>query len=374
MSVVFAAPSQATSPSNSVLEHGIPESMKAVVHHEFGGPETLSVTELPVPTPAPGEVLVRVRAVSVGRTLCVETRAGRLPFARDLTLPHVLGADHVGEVVAAAADVDAALLGRRVAVFPVVHCARCRFCLVGRTESCADLRLIGVHRQGAYARYCVVPARNVHPVPEGVDDLEACALALNGAVARRQLDLAEVTADSWVLVHGASGGLGSTLVRLASHRGARVVACSRQARKRELMAGLGADLVLDPDSPVFAETIREATDGTGVDAVVDNLVDPDLWARTSPLLAAGGTVVCSGAMAGGTAQLDLRQTYLRNQRVLGVRTARPSDVDALWRDVADGLRAVVDADSVFTLEQAADAHRHLEEAHHFGRVVLTVDD
>ncbi|WP_075743748.1 MULTISPECIES: zinc-binding dehydrogenase [Actinoalloteichus] len=347
--------------------------MKAVVHHEFGGPETLRIEELPVPLPGPGEVLVQVRAVSVGRTLCIETRAGRLPFARSLSFPHVLGADHVGEVVAAAADVDGALLGRRVAVFPVVHCARCRACLAGRTESCADLRLIGVHRQGAYARYCVVPARNVHPVPEDVSDLEVCALALNGAVARRQLDLAEVTAGSWVLVHGASGGLGSTLVRLALHRGARVAACSRQGWKRELVAGLGADLVLDPDSPDFAETIREATEGAGVDAVVDNLVDPSLWARTAPLLAAGGTVVCSGAMAGGTAQLDLRQMYLRNQRVLGVRTARPADVQALWRDVSEGLRAVVDPESAFTLEQAADAHRHLEEARNFGRVVLTVD-
>ncbi|WP_233160447.1 quinone oxidoreductase family protein [Actinophytocola xanthii] len=350
----------------------IPAEMTAVVLTGFGGPEVLEVNQVPVPEPGPGEVLVRVRAVSVGRTLDLATRAGRLPFARAVRFPHLLGADHVGEVVASGPGVPVTAPGQRVVVFPVLSCGRCAGCDQGHQERCGGLELLGVHRQGAYAQYCVVPEAAVLPVPDGVSDREACALALNGAVAHRQLEVSEVVPGDWLLVPAAGGALGSAVVAMAVHRGIRVVAGTRQSWKHDRLRALGAELVVDTTDAGFPAQLAAATGGRGVAAVIDNVVDAPVWSRLQEVLATGGSVVCSGALEDARVEVDLRAMYLRSQSIRTVRTARPADFEATWKDVADGLRVPVNAEE-FTLTEAAGAHRLLETDDTFGRVVLTVE-
>lgn len=350
----------------------VPAAMTAVVLSKFGGPDVLDVARLPVPEPEPGQVLVRVRAVSVGRTLDVATRAGWPPFARLVRFPHLFGADHVGEVVAAGADVPAVATGRRVAVFPVLTCGRCAACARGHQEQCAGMELLGVHRPGAYAQYCAVPATNVVPVPDGIPDREASALALNGAVAHRQLEVLGLAPGDWLLLPAAGGALGSAVLATAVWRGIRVIAGTRQAWKQARLEALGAELVVDTAAPDFPDQVLAATDGLGVHAVIDNVVDIPTWHHLDRILVPGGTVVCSGAIGAARVEVDLRTTYLRSQSIRTVRTARPSDVLATWQEVANGLRVPVD-DEQFELTKAAAAHRHLESDSSFGRVVLTVE-
>jgi NADPH:quinone reductase-like Zn-dependent oxidoreductase len=168
--------------------------VRAVVFEEFGGPEVLKVQDVPRPGPGWGEVVVRVHAVGVERTLDLLTRAGLLPFAQHMPLPHILGAGHVGtvSVLGEQARNAGVGVGDRVAVFPVITCGRCGLCVTCQSEACPNLQVIGVHRPGAYADYTAVPVANVHRVPDDVSDLEACALALDGPLAARQLDLAGV--------------------------------------------------------------------------------------------------------------------------------------------------------------------------------------
>jgi NADPH:quinone reductase-like Zn-dependent oxidoreductase len=345
--------------------------MNAMLLPAFGEPEVLRPAELPVPRPGAGEVLVRVRAVSVGRTLDVATRAGRPPFASALRLPHVLGADHAGEVAEVGPGVTGFAPGDRVAAFPVLSCGRCRGCVEGRTETCPELRLLGVHRPGGYAEYCVVPAANLAPLPASVPDRQAAALALNGAVAVRQLADAGLAAGDWLLVHAAAGALGSAVLSLAVHRGLRVVAAARQPHKHGWLRELGADLVVDPLDAGFTDRVRSVTGGDGVRAVVDNVADPALWTDLPDVLAAGGTVVCSGALGAAQVQLDLRRFYLRSQTLRAVRTARPADVLTLWAEVAAGYRVPLD-EKVFDLADAAAAHHRVESNDSLGRVVLGV--
>ena len=346
--------------------------MSAVVFDRFGGPEVLGLKDVPVPLPGPDEVRIRVQAVSVGRTIDLEIRAGRSALASAVRLPHIPGAEHVGVVDLTGQQVTNVRPGLQVAVFPVVACQQCPACIRGLTEACARLEVIGVHRAGSCATYSCVPEANVFPVTSGIDAASACALALNGAVALRQLDVADAGAGTTVLVQGAGGALGSAVVRAALFRDARVIAAARQPWKRERLRGLGVDLALDPDAPDFTDAVRRFVGPAGVDVIVDNLADARHWAASLGLLARHGTIVTSGALCGDEVMVSLRKMYLMSQRIVGVRTARLDDARNVWAQAGRGLRAVVDDGAQFGLRDAALAHSYLASGRNFGRVVLDV--
>lgn len=345
--------------------------MRAVLFDEFGGPDVLRAEDVDTPAPGPGEVAIRVAAVSVGRLLDLSARAGTHPYAR-IRLPHVLGAEHAGTVAAVGAGVESVRVGDLVAVFPVLTCGTCPACGAGSTEACGAARILGVHTWGSYAEYTVVPESNVFGVPAGVGPAEAAALALSGPVAQNQFDEAGLVPGEWVLVYGASSALGSLTAALAAHRGARVIAASRSAAKRERLAALPVEAVLDPASPAFAERVLGLTDGAGVGLVVDNLGDAAIWRTTADVLAVRGRIVTSGAFLGGRVELDLLRLYSRSQRIIGVRSGNLRSARRLWDAVADGFRPLVDR--TYPISQAAEAHRYLEGNANTGRVVHTTAD
>lgn len=349
----------------------VPEQMRAMVFRRFGDPDVLEVAEIPTPQPGPGEVLVRVAAVSVGRLLDLTARAGTHPYAR-FVLPHVLGAEHAGIVAAVGEGVSALTAGQKVAVFPVVTCGQCEACTSDRPEACDSLQIIGVHRPGAYAEYSLVPAGNVHVVPEGISPTTAAGLALAGAVAANQLTQAGFRSGDWVLVQGASSALGSLTAALVEHLGGRVIATSRAEWKRDRLRELGATATFDPTSSTFVADVLALTEGRGVPLAIDDLGDPEIWARTMATLATCGTVVTSGAFLGGKVEVDLMRLYSRNQRIIGVRTGNLASAARLWEEVERGFRPVVDR--AFPIARAADAHRYLESDSNMGRVALTTAD
>src|SRR4051812_38183670 len=145
--------------------------MKAIVVREFGGPEVLRYEEVPTPTPGPGEVLVRVHAVSVNRTLDLMVRQDG--NRRGVTLPLVLGVDPTGEIVALGPEVEGWQVGDRVGARATTPCGTCPACLSGTGRGCPTPRMLGVHRWGGYAEYVVVPARGLYRIPDGLPFPEA---------------------------------------------------------------------------------------------------------------------------------------------------------------------------------------------------------
>lgn len=344
-------------------------TMTAVVFAEFGPPEVLTPVSLPTPRPGPDEVLVQVAAVSVGRLLDVTARAGNHPYAK-FVLPHVLGAEHAGLVAAVGREVAGVEIGDRVAAFPAVSCATCEMCQRGYDELCPSLQLIGTHRPGAYAQYVAVPARNLHCVPEGISPVQATALALAGPVAVNQLTRAGFQPGDWVLVQGASSGLGSVTAALAKHLGGRVIATSRVPAKRDRLRALGVEAVLDATKEGFAGRVRELTGGRGVDVAIDDLGEPRIWAATMDTLAPGGTVVSSGAFLGRQVSVNLQRLYSLGQRIVGVRTGNLASIPPLWAAVEAGFRPVIDRS--FPFADAPAAHRYVESDSNVGRVALLV--
>ncbi|OIJ27470.1 alcohol dehydrogenase catalytic domain-containing protein [Nocardioides luteus] len=346
----------------------VPAAMTAVTFREHGGPDVLQPEVLPVPRLGGDEVLVQVAAVAVGRLLDLAARAGTHPYAK-FSFPHVLGAEHSGVVAAVGRAVTSVKVGDRVAGFPVVTCGTCRQCVAGRDELCQTLEIIGTHRPGAYAEYVSMPASNLHLVPDGLDPIEAVALALGPAVAMNQLRRAGMKAGDWVVVQAATSALGSVTAALAQHLGAHVIVTSRDEDKRKRLSGLGFTHVLDGTRPEFPDEVRSLSEG-GAQVVVDNIGDPDLWRNSQLALAPGGIVVSSGAFAGHDVPVDLKRLYSLGQSVIGVRTGNRESSRLAWAEVGRGFRAP--ATTTFALSEAAAAHQFLEKDLNVGRVALVV--
>jgi D-arabinose 1-dehydrogenase-like Zn-dependent alcohol dehydrogenase len=334
--------------------------MRAVVMHKFGPPETLALEHVPSPEPGPGDVRVTVAAVAVMRNRDVATRSGTGPFSAALTLPAVLGGEHAGVVDAVGPGVSKDLLGRRVAVSAVVTCGRCRPCRTGQDEVCGRFELVGIHRPGAYAERCVVPAGNVYPIPDELPFALAAVLAATGPVACAQLDAAAVAGGAWLAVTGANGMLGSTLVSLAAHRGTNVVAIVRGPAGAERAARGGAAEVLISGRSDFAGALRAVTGDEGLTAVIDNLAGSNTWSDCVQMLAPHGRIVVSGALDTGIVALDVRRLYLRSQTIIGIRTGNAAQRRAFWHCVAAGFRPPSDDLVTLSLERATEAHQALE--------------
>lgn len=347
--------------------------MRAIVLRRYGAPDVLEFDQINDPEPGPGEVRVKVAAVAVARSKDVGTRAGRPPFAQQIPgLPHVLGTEHAGVIDAVGPGVDPGMVGGRVAVSAVLTCSRCRACERGRAEACTSLRLIGIHRQGSYAEYCLAPVANVHALPDDVGFAQAATLAANGGVAHAQLDAGMVGPGSNVLVLGASGALGSTVAALAAFRGANVIGVDRLSAKPDCLEGLPLAASLDGEAPGLAETILDVTDGWGVDAVIDNLGLPLLRASYQDALAVLGTIVFSGAISYDPITIRPLPFYVRSQSLIGVRTGNPHHISALWQGVAAGFRVPDRFVRALPWTSVGAAHQASERGGSRGQAVLEV--
>ena len=346
--------------------------MRAVVIRAHGGPEVLELTDIERPEPGDGEVLLRVRAVSVNAFLDVSNRAGHVPFAR-YEFPHVLGSEHAAEIAALGSNIDASFaVGDAVIASNTVPCRVCDECAAGHDERCGQLGIIGVNRPGAYAEYTVVPAHVLRLIPPGVSFEDASALGVNGPLAVAQLLAADATAGQTVMVQAAGSSSGSMALLVARAMGLSTIGTTRSAERAQVLRDLGvADEIVVSSEPDAAEQVRALTSDRGADVVLDNLAARDAWALTIASLAMGGAIVTSGAKFGGRVEVDLRSLYTFNQRIIGVRTSNAAAKDRLWKLVADNaLRPLVD--SVVPLEEVADAHRRIEAGQNIGRVVLAV--
>jgi NADPH:quinone reductase len=333
--------------------------VKAVVIREFGPPEVMRMEEVPTPAPGPGEVLIRVHAVSVNRTLDLVVRAGA--YSLPVRLPHVLGVDPAGVVSAVGPGVDTPRVGDRVVTMQFVRQA---------TPNSFPV-VLGLHVWGGYAEHVLVPAAVTHPIPDGVDFAVACVVSRHAPVALSMLrDGARLGSGQWVLVMGAAGGLGSAGIQAAKVLGARVIAAAGAAERVRAAVELGADFGIDYRVQNLTEEVMRITDGRGVDVVFENIGDSELFPRAFASLARGGRLITAGAHGGGLVPLDVKRLYLNAITIIGSfgRIMR-EDVDLALRAAAEGRYRVL-IDRALPLADAALAHRLVEQRSGIGKIIL----
>ena len=324
--------------------------MRAVIAAEAGGPEVLSVSEVPDVEPGPGELAIAVAATAVNRADLLQ-RQGFYPPPPGAS--DVIGLECSGTVAALGEGVEGWAVG---------------------DEVCALLA------GGGYASRVVVPAGQVMPVPDGVDLVTAAAIPeVAATVWSNVFMVAGLKPSETFLVHGGAGGIGTFAIQLAHQLGARVLTTGGTPDKLAACAALGADVTINYRDQDFVEVAKGATDGAGVDVILDNMGAKYLG-RNVDALALEGRLVIIGMQGGSKGELDigalLRKrgaviaTSLRS-RPVGEKTAICAAlVEHVWPLVAEGLvRPVVHG--TMPLEEVAAAHALMESGEHMGKIVLT---
>lgn len=328
----------------------LPETMRAVEITKPGGPEVLVPGERPVPAPGPDEILIRIAAAGVNRPDCLQ-RAGAYPpppGASDLP-----GLEAAGEVAAVGANVDRWAVGDRV---------------------CALLA------GGGYAEYAVTHQDHALPAPAGLTMEEAAALPETFfTVWTNVFDRGGLKGGETFLVHGGSSGIGTTAIQLARLFGARVFTTVGSEDKAKVCRDLGAEIAVNYREADFVETLREATDGRGVDLILD-MVGGDYIPRDVKLAVDRGRIVQIAFLQGPKVELNFAQVMLKRLTITG-STLRPRSVEEkaaiaanlrekVWPEIDAGRVRPVMAES-FPLADAAKAHALMESSAHVGKIVLT---
>ena len=346
--------------------------MKAIIFNSHGDSGVLEYADVPTPRPAPGEALVAVHAVSVNHGPDIETRRRGFSMGQ-VPMPHIGGIDPAGVIAELGPGVDTFSIGDRVAVYPVIACGECDFCHAGAGENyCRDSRLFGVQTRGGRAEYVPVPVTQLVHLPDQVSFETAAALGVAYTTTWHGLvERAAITADDTVLVTGAGGDCGVAAIQIARNFGARVIALTGQEWKREHLAALGADLVLNYKDPDWGAAVKEATGGTGVSVAFDNAGSATL-PTTLESLARAGRLVCSGGTSGFEVTINIRSLYRNHASLLFYVQGAKADMERLVElAAADALRPVIGRE--FRLSDAALADDHLDSRAHLGRVVLRID-
>ncbi len=347
---------------------GFHAPMRAVWIEEHGTTDVLRHGLRPAPTAGPNEVLIRVRACALNH-LDLWIRQG-LPGLRT-EFPHILGSDVAGVVEDTGAAVRGWSKGQPVLVAPGLSCGRCAHCAAGDDHLCDSYDILGQRSQGGYAEFVSVPAENVFPLPAPLTFEEAASLPLVFLTAWQMLIVnGDLRAGQTVLVHAGGSGVGVAAIQIAKARGARVITTVGSIQKADAAKALGADGVIFYRDTDFAAAVGKETGGRGVDLVVEH-IGQTTFEKSLQCLAKDGRLLTCGATSGRQVQFDLRTLFGRNLTVRGSRMGRRDGLTAVLEGVKTGsLKPVVDW--VFPLEDAASAHRRMEERLNFGKIVLSI--
>ncbi len=343
--------------------------MKAAYLTGHGGNEVVAVGERPRPQRQGNDVLVRVHAATVNRVDLYMRDSGA---GITHTLPLTMGLDGAGVVEEIGADERRLQIGQRVVLHPGIACGRCEFCLRGDDALCTSMRLLGEHRDGSFAEYVSLPARNVFAMPAGLSFGEAAALGVNHLTAWRMLH-GKARLQPWesVLIFGVGGGVSLAALQLARLAGARTLVTSRDPAKLERARALGADVALDGRGDIVGQ-VMAATGGRGVDVVIEN-VGEAVWNAALKSLVRGGRLVTCGATTGDQPAADIRRIFIRQLHILGSTLGSLGEFhDLLALVQRSGLKPVVD--SVHTLDTVHAALDRLASGAQFGKVVVRIAD
>ena len=345
-----------------------PTTMRGVWLTGHGELDKLELrSNIPVPRPDPREVLIRVAAAGVNntdintRTAWYSKNNGASEDASwsgaAIHFPRIQGADVCGRIVAVGEEVGENRIGERVLIEP---------CL--REANGQELErpwYFGSECDGGFAEYTVVASRHAYKIESRLSDTELASFPCSYSTAENLLTRSKTEAGDWVLVTGASGGVGSAAIQLAKARGAQVVAVT-SPMKAEALLGLGAEKTLAREDSIVGKLGRDS-----IDVVVDLVAGPH-WPELLDVLRPGGRYAVAGAIGGPIVELDVRTLYLKDLSLFGCTVLESGVFSNLIEHIERERISPIVAET-FPLERIADAQTAFMSKEHIGKIVLTLD-
>ncbi|MFJ2684953.1 NAD(P)H-quinone oxidoreductase [Pseudomonas sp. NPDC087342] len=330
----------------------LPQTMTLIEITEPGGPEVLKPRDVPMPTVAAGEVLIRVHAAGVNRPDVLQ-RAGKYPMKPGMSL--IPGLEVAGEVVAIGKGVSEFVLGDKV---------------------CA------LTNGGGYAQYCAAPASQTLPIPDGMDWIQAAAIPETFFTVWANLfEMGGASKGQRALIHGGTSGIGTTALMLCREFGVEAFATAGSEEKCDAIRKLGAKAINYRDQD-FAQVIAEKTGGKGVNVILD-IMGGSYFNNNVAALAMEGRLVMLGFLGGAHADgVDLLAIMAKRAIITGslLRSRTREEKAAIAQGLYEYVWPVLSAgrclpmiDRVYPFTDAAQAHARMEAGDHIGKIVLQMD-
>ncbi|MHB8437932.1 MAG: quinone oxidoreductase family protein [Acidimicrobiales bacterium] len=320
--------------------------MKAAVYYETGAPDVLSYEDVPDPAPGPGEILVGVEAISIEGGDTLNRLGGELS-----RVPHIVGYQAAGVVLARGTDVDRFDVGDRVVT-------------------------VGV--DGSHAAQRVVAQNFAWRVPDRLEtETAACVPIAFGTAHDCLFEFGRLQPGETALVHAGAGGVGIAAIQLAKRAGARVLCTASSDDRLERLGAFGLDEGINYVTTDFGEEVRRLTDGRGADVIVDSVGSATLQKSLHALAYRGRCVTVGDAGRADPEALDISNMRPNNQSLTGfflgaelfLGTRAYAMIAGLLDEIAAGDLQVV-IDRAYPLSEAAAAHAYIESRQAFGRVIL----
>ena len=351
--------------SGSKVRHKRPR-LKAVVFHEFGGPDVLQLEDVPAPSPGPGEVLLDVLACALNH-LDVDVREGTSRFP--VEPPFILGLEVVGRIAEVGDGVEGWQVGDRVMPFLMGTCGDCRFCRTGRESLCTNAGFISFSTTGGYAEQLVCSTRHLLRVPDGLSDDAAAALQIAFGTAWHMLfERGRLRIGETVMINSVGSGIGSAAVQLAHLAGATVIGNASSDDKLARAAELGMDHGINHATQDVVAEVMRLTDGRGVDLVYEH-VGGTLFQQGLDSLDKDGRLVICGGHAGEVVPFDIIPFFRMQKSIIGSFVYTRTEVESCL-ELARRGQIVPLVYKTFPLTEAREAMATMERREHFGKIVL----
>ena len=325
--------------------------MKAALITGNGGLEKITVGDIPKPKIEPGQVIIKVKAVSLNH-LDLFVLSG-MPGKKRTHFPHIPGGDISGLIEKVGKNVSGLKKGQRVLVDPLI----------------SGVGALGEDTEGGLTQYISVPVKNIIPIPENVSLKQAAALPIAYGTAWRMLiSKGKLKINETVLILGASGGVGNALVQIAKAAGAVVIAAAGSDLKCQKLKKLGADYTINYQKENFSRTTWQITKKHGADIVVD-YTGEKTWPGSILATKKGGRILTCGATTGFKATTDLRYVWTREITIIGSNGWQRKDLLELLNLVSrKKIRPVIS--KVLPLKQVKQAYQIIEDRNFFGKIII----
>lgn len=328
------------------------QKMNAIIAVAPGGPEVLSLEEVPRPIAQRGEILIKVEAAGVNRPDILQRLGLYKPPAN---ASPILGLEVAGTIVEIGTNVSQWKAGDRV---------------------------IALTNGGGYAQYVSVPAGQVLPLPKNYSMEEGAALPETFFTVRQTLiERANLKNDQSVLIHGGASGIGATAIQMAKLAGATVFTTVSTEQKAAYAKQMGAHIIINYLKEDFVEQINASTNRRGVDVILD-IVGGNYLDRHLNCIAIGGTIIQLAMLGGAKAEINLAKLLMKQVTLFGSTLRAQTDKvkASIAQNLLQDIWPKLEKDElqkprlkIYNLDQAADAHRHMLSPEHFGKIVLKVE-